>query len=203
MAGSEPACAVDNEFLQRGAAAESGPEENMIPIVSIVGKSNSGKTTLIEKIIAELVRRGYRVATIKHNRHGFDIDHEGKDSWRHKRAGARTTVIASPRRVAVVEDVERDYAIDELAARYDEDGRNIKTLQERARRGRLQARDARVEAERVRKQIEELIKHVEAGDVPDSGYVARAIELLRNAEFSPTALREDILLTYRGRAIRP
>ena len=90
----------------------------MVPIVSIVGKSNSGKTTLIEKIIAELVRRGYRVATIKHNRHGFDIDHEGKDSWRHKRAGARTTVIASPRRVAVVEDVERDYSIDELAARY-------------------------------------------------------------------------------------
>ena len=90
----------------------------MIPIVSIVGKSNSGKTTLIEKIIAELVRRGYRVATIKHNRHGFDIDHEGKDSWRHKRAGARTTVIASPGRVAVVEDVDRDYAIDELAGRY-------------------------------------------------------------------------------------
>jgi molybdopterin-guanine dinucleotide biosynthesis protein B len=90
----------------------------MIPIVSIVGKSNSGKTTLIERLIAELVRRGYRVATIKHNRHGFDIDHEGKDSWRHKRAGARTTVVASPGRVAVVEDVERDYSIDELAGRY-------------------------------------------------------------------------------------
>ena len=90
----------------------------MIPIVSIVGKSNSGKTTLIEKIIADLVRRGYRVATIKHNRHGFEIDHEGKDSWRHKRAGARITVIASPSRVAVVEDIERDYAIDELAGRY-------------------------------------------------------------------------------------
>ena len=47
----------------------------MIPIVSIVGKSNSGKTTLLEKIIADLVHRGYRVATIKHNRHGFNIDH--------------------------------------------------------------------------------------------------------------------------------
>jgi len=90
----------------------------MIPVVSVVGKSNSGKTTLIEKMIVELVRRGYRVGTIKHNRHGFEIDHEGKDSWRHKQAGARTTVIASPRRVAVVEDVEKDYDIGELADRY-------------------------------------------------------------------------------------
>lgn len=89
----------------------------MIPIVSVVGKSNSGKTTLIEKMIGELIRRGYRVATIKHNRHGFEIDHEGKDSWRHKRAGARTTVIASPHRVAVVEDVERDFEIVELVDR--------------------------------------------------------------------------------------
>jgi molybdopterin-guanine dinucleotide biosynthesis protein MobB len=90
----------------------------MIPVVSIVGKSNSGKTTLIEKMIGELVRRGYRVATIKHNRHGFEIDHEGKDSWRHKQAGARTTVIASPHRVAVVKDVEKDLNIGELVDRY-------------------------------------------------------------------------------------
>jgi molybdopterin-guanine dinucleotide biosynthesis adapter protein len=90
----------------------------MIPILSIVGKSNSGKTTLIEKMIVELVRRGHRVATIKHNRHGFQVDHEGKDSWRHKQAGARTTVIASPHQVAVVEDAERDYDISELVDRY-------------------------------------------------------------------------------------
>ena len=89
-----------------------------IPMLSIVGKSNSGKTTLIEKMIPELIKRGWRVATIKHNRHGFAIDHEGKDSWRHKRAGARTTVIASPHQVAVVEDTERDYEIAELRDRY-------------------------------------------------------------------------------------
>ena len=90
----------------------------MIPIVSIVGKSNSGKTTLIEKLIAELTARGWRVATIKHNRHGFEIDHEGKDSWRHKQAGAVVTVIASPARVAVIEDTHRDYEIEELRDRY-------------------------------------------------------------------------------------
>ncbi|MDQ5988507.1 MAG: Molybdopterin-guanine dinucleotide biosynthesis adapter protein [Syntrophus sp. SKADARSKE-3] len=90
----------------------------MIPIVSIVGKSNSGKTTLIEKLILELTARGYRVATIKHNRHGFEIDHEGKDSWRHKKAGASLTVIASPHMVATVEDTDRDYEISELRDRY-------------------------------------------------------------------------------------
>jgi molybdopterin-guanine dinucleotide biosynthesis protein B len=65
-------------------------------------------------MIPELRRRGYRVATIKHNVHGFDIDHEGKDSWRHKKAGAQVTVIASPHRVAVIEDVDRDYELSEL-----------------------------------------------------------------------------------------
>jgi molybdopterin-guanine dinucleotide biosynthesis protein MobB len=100
---------------------ESQAEEvsdTMIPIVSIVGKSNSGKTTLIEKLIAELTSRGWRVATIKHNRHGFEIDHEGKDSWRHKQAGAVVTVIASPGRVAMIEDTQKDYEIDEIRDRY-------------------------------------------------------------------------------------
>jgi molybdopterin-guanine dinucleotide biosynthesis adapter protein len=90
----------------------------MIPIVSIVGKSNSGKTTLIERLIPELTGRGYRVGTIKHNIHGFQIDHEGKDSWRHKQAGARMTVIASPHQVAVIEDVKKDYDLAELRDRY-------------------------------------------------------------------------------------
>jgi molybdopterin-guanine dinucleotide biosynthesis protein MobB len=90
----------------------------MIPIVSIVGKSESGKTTLIEKLIAELTHRGWRVATIKHNRHGFEIDHEGKDSWRHRRAGAVATVLASPRQIAVIEDVDTDYALAEIGERY-------------------------------------------------------------------------------------
>ena len=70
----------------------------MIPIISIVGKSDSGKTTLIEKLLPELVRRSYRIATVKHDVHGFEVDREGKDSWRHKKAGAHTVIISSPRR---------------------------------------------------------------------------------------------------------
>jgi molybdopterin-guanine dinucleotide biosynthesis protein B len=88
------------------------------PIISIVGKSNSGKTTLLEKIIPELVKRGYRVATVKHDVHGFEIDHEGKDSWRHKKAGAHTTIISSPHRIALVEDVDHDYTLDEIRGKY-------------------------------------------------------------------------------------
>jgi molybdopterin-guanine dinucleotide biosynthesis adapter protein len=89
-----------------------------IPIVSIVGYSNSGKTTLIEKMIPELKRRGFCVATIKHNRHGFEIDHEGKDSWRHRRAGATVTVLASPGKVALMADTEGDLSLEELADRF-------------------------------------------------------------------------------------
>ena len=90
----------------------------MIPVVSFVGKSSSGKTTLIEKVIPELTRKGWRVATIKHSRHGFDIDREGKDSWRHRKAGARTTVMSSPSQIAVIENPERDLGIGELRDRY-------------------------------------------------------------------------------------
>ncbi len=76
----------------------------MTPIISIVGKSESGKTTLIEKLIPELKNRGYRIGTIKHAHHGFQIDREGKDSWRHKAAGADTIIVVSPESIAMVKD---------------------------------------------------------------------------------------------------
>ena len=99
----------------------------MIPIVSIVGKSNSGKTTLLEKIISDLVGRGYRVATIKHNRHGFNIDHEGKDSYRHKKAGALITVVSSPHQLALVQDVDHDHSFDEIRDKFIQDADIILT----------------------------------------------------------------------------
>lgn len=93
----------------------------MIPIISIVGTSDSGKTTLLEKLIPELVNKGYRVATIKHDVHGFDADKEGKDSWRHKKAGAGTTIISSPKKIAVISDTGRDLNLEEIRARYVQD----------------------------------------------------------------------------------
>lgn len=93
----------------------------MIPIVSIVGTSDSGKTTLIEKLVAELVRRGYRVATVKHDIHGFEVDREGKDSWRHKQAGAHTVIISSPKKLALIRDVDHDADLAELRDKYVQD----------------------------------------------------------------------------------
>jgi molybdopterin-guanine dinucleotide biosynthesis protein B len=91
------------------------------PIVSIVGKSDAGKTTLLEKLVPELKSRGYRVGTIKHNVHGFDIDYKGKDSWRHKQAGACTVVISSPRKLALVKDAESEETLDSLVSKYFQD----------------------------------------------------------------------------------
>lgn len=90
----------------------------MIPIVSIVGKSDSGKTTLLEKIVRELTARGYRVATVKHDAHSFEIDHPGKDSWRHKQSGAKITVISSPGKLALVADTDHDHSLTEIRAKF-------------------------------------------------------------------------------------
>jgi molybdopterin-guanine dinucleotide biosynthesis protein B len=76
----------------------------MPPIVAIVGRSQSGKTTLIEKLVPEFHRRGMRVGTIKHTHHDFDIDRPGKDSARHRDAGADTVVLAAPGKIAMVKN---------------------------------------------------------------------------------------------------
>lgn len=85
----------------------------MPQILSIVGRSQSGKTTIIEKLIPELKKRGYRIGTIKHAHHGFDIDKSGKDSWRHRHAGADAVVVASPGQIAMVKDVQSE-SLDDL-----------------------------------------------------------------------------------------
>ena len=86
-----------------------------IPIYSFVAFSNTGKTTLLEKLIPELKRRGLRVAVVKHDAHEFDIDHEGKDSWRMTRAGADVTAVASSTKAAIMEN--RFIPIEELLER--------------------------------------------------------------------------------------
>jgi molybdopterin-guanine dinucleotide biosynthesis protein B len=88
--------------------------EHRIPVISIVGKSDSGKTTLMEGLIRGLAVRGWRVATVKHHVHEVDVDQPGKDSWRHARAGAVTTMISSPTQFVVVEHVSRERTLDEL-----------------------------------------------------------------------------------------
>ncbi len=76
----------------------------MPAVLSIVGKSESGKTTLIEKLIPALKQRGFRVGIVKHAHHGFDMDRKGKDSYRHRQAGADTVMIAAPGQIAMVKN---------------------------------------------------------------------------------------------------
>ena len=72
------------------------------PVVAISGNSNSGKTTLIVKLIPALRARGYRIGTLKHAHHGFTMDREGKDTDRHRRAGADTVMVTGPGGIAML-----------------------------------------------------------------------------------------------------
>jgi len=78
-------------------------------IITIVGKSNSGKTTLLEKLIPHLTKRGYKIGSVKHAHDGFEMDKKGKDSWRHRKAGANATLVISENKVAIVKDDKQDY----------------------------------------------------------------------------------------------
>ncbi|RUV31897.1 molybdopterin-guanine dinucleotide biosynthesis protein B [Mesorhizobium sp. M5C.F.Ca.IN.020.32.2.1] len=74
-------------------------------VFGITGWKNSGKTTLTEKLVAELVRRGWKVSTVKHAHHDFDIDKPGADSFRHRQAGATEVAIVSDRRWALMHEL--------------------------------------------------------------------------------------------------
>ena len=77
-------------------------------VIGFCGRSGSGKTTLLERLIPCLRAAGQRVAVVKHAHHRFDIDHVGKDSWRHREAGACEVVIASSRRMARIREFETE-----------------------------------------------------------------------------------------------
>lgn len=74
-------------------------------IFGVTGWKNSGKTTLLTRLVAEIAGRGVAVSTVKHAHHAFDIDHEGKDSWRHRQAGAREVLVSSAKRWALMHEL--------------------------------------------------------------------------------------------------
>lgn len=84
------------------------------PIVSLVGKSESGKTMLMEQLIAEFKKRGYKVAAIKHCHGGMEIDHPGKDSWRYAQAGSDAVCIGSPDKLSFIKNLDRELSIQEI-----------------------------------------------------------------------------------------
>jgi molybdopterin-guanine dinucleotide biosynthesis protein MobB len=102
---------VEVQMLDWG---EEQGEVKTLPIISIVGKSQSGKTVLMEQLIAEFKRRGYKVAALKHSRGGMEIDHPGKDSWRYAQAGSDAVLISSPDKLAFIKSVDHDLDIEEI-----------------------------------------------------------------------------------------
>jgi molybdopterin molybdotransferase len=102
---------VEVQMLDWG---EEQGEVKTLPIVSIVGKSQSGKTVLMEQLIAEFKKRGYKVAALKHSRGGMEIDHPGKDSWRYAQAGSDAVLVSSPDKLAFIKSLDHDLDIEEL-----------------------------------------------------------------------------------------
>ncbi|MCL7416116.1 MAG: molybdopterin-guanine dinucleotide biosynthesis protein B [ANME-2 cluster archaeon] len=89
---------------------------NRPPLICIVGPSGSGKTTLIVGLVSRLSKRGYSVGTIKHHSHDdFEIDHEGKDTWQHAKAGAESVSISSPTMFALIKRVPAELTLDEIS----------------------------------------------------------------------------------------
>lgn len=77
-------------------------------IIGVAGFKNAGKTTLVEKLVTALTNQGYRVSTVKHAHHSFDIDHEGRDSFRHRKAGATEVAVVSAGRWAIIHELRHE-----------------------------------------------------------------------------------------------
>jgi molybdopterin-guanine dinucleotide biosynthesis protein B len=80
----------------------------MNKVIGVAGFKNAGKTTLVEKLVAELTRRGRRISTVKHAHHSFDIDHEGRDSFRHRKSGATEVAVVSRARWAIIHELRAE-----------------------------------------------------------------------------------------------
>lgn len=89
-----------------------------VPVIRVCGPSDSGKTTLIEKLVPLLKLKGLRVGTVKHAHHGFSIDHPGKDSWRHTQAGADATAVVGPDQSAWLIKTEQEFSCEEAVEKF-------------------------------------------------------------------------------------
>ena len=77
----------------------------MQKVIGVCGFKNSGKTTLVEKLVRHLTEQGFKISTVKHAHHDFDIDHEGRDSFRHRKAGASEVAVVSQNRFAIMNEL--------------------------------------------------------------------------------------------------
>ena len=123
-----------------------------IPVIGFAAYSGTGKTTVLEKLIRELTARGLRVGTVKHDGHDFEIDHPGKDSYRHIQAGAQTTVITSPEKTAVI--IQQGETLEQCIAQITDDD-SVQT-----KKPRFSLEDTRGLADFIMKEI----SNMQSGD---------------------------------------
>lgn len=91
--------------------------KSSVPIISFVGYSGSGKTTLLTKVIREFKQNGYRVGTLKHDAHRFEMDHEGKDTWNYAKSGSDLVIINSSDKLAMIEKLEKPISFEEVISK--------------------------------------------------------------------------------------
>jgi len=193
---------MKNRYVQHNSEPEAGwfdrqphQGENMQPIVCVVGASNSGKTTYLEKLIPEMVRRGYRVGTVKHDVHGFEMDREGKDSWRHRQAGASVIAVSSPSRIGMIREMSGEMELEELAGRYFWDTDIILTEgYKKLHYPKVEVFRAAVESKPVCDKEDNLLATVSDDPVPSDMPVFKFVEVARLAD-----LIEDRFLKPRKR----
>lgn len=128
----------------------------MPSVVSIVGNSKAGKTTVIERLVQELKSRGYRLATIKHAPRGASFDEPGKDSWRHIEAGSEAAVVSSPDNLVLVKPVSQDTPLEEIVRLLGEDYDIILTegfKQGNAPKIEIHCKDAGAPLKNIKKRI--------------------------------------------------
>ncbi len=91
---------------QEGLNENRVADRRLPPVFGVAGFKNAGKTTLLVTLVRELTARGFRVGSIKHAHHDFDIDQPGKDSWRNRDAGASEVIVVSARRWAYLRELD-------------------------------------------------------------------------------------------------
>jgi molybdopterin-guanine dinucleotide biosynthesis protein B len=108
MAVREKPCATTSPY--------KGP--GMPPVLALIGKPDCGKTTLIEKLIPALAQKGLRIGALKHHHGAIRMDTPGKDTWRHKQAGAQAVLLSSPSGIGFIRDTDADTPVEDLVSHY-------------------------------------------------------------------------------------
>ena len=139
-------------------------------VIGVAGFKNAGKTTLVEKLVTELTRRGYRISTVKHAHHSFDIDHEGRDSFRHRKAGASEVAVVSRHRWAVIHEMrgEAEPSLDDILAKLAPCDLVIVEGYKRDAHDKIEVRNLALDHPRLAGDDATVVAVAANGEVPDS-----------------------------------